>query len=303
MERARQIHEYLAEFCWRTTGAAAAAAGGGAPPAPPGPPPGLQGGMDVDGTFGGGGGLADSFYQGNDSKFSVAEATFQCPTSMYFKTVSSKMVAGIDVNSQVPLKMLNEEMRKGVAKTSPVERMQRVLATLEQVKLLKYTDMQKHGGQLAATISLVDTRSQDSREVSFPLQTKADRQRFWQQFKAISIDTYLEGVATGVAGFVGDLGLNRKKNWQDAEMDQYKASQKTGGAATATKRKRKPSTEGEMTLSAVNAAAPPPPTGLPSAAQISHIQAAAVAQAAATHPGNIALLQAAAMQASSVNIA
>ena len=67
--------------------------------------------MDVDGTFGGGGGLADSFYQGNDSKFSVAEATFQCPTSMYFKTVSSKMVAGIDVNSQVPLKMLNEEMR------------------------------------------------------------------------------------------------------------------------------------------------------------------------------------------------
>lgn len=292
MERARQIHEYLADFCWRTTGvaAAAAAAAGGAPPAPPGPPPVPAGGMGLGGALGGSK-LAQSFFD-TGNMFSVAEATYQCPTGMYFKTLGAKTVPGIDTSSTLPLKTLDEDARKAIQKTSPVDRMLRVLATLEQVKLLQFNDSRKQNAQLAATITLVDTRDPDSRQISYPLATKADRQRFWAEFKAIATDACSEGMPTGVAGFTADLSLNRKKNWADKNSEGYgKVASKAGGAKAGgggpAKRKRKASVEQGLRMPVqvqhVSAVAPPLPAGLPIAASM-HMHAAAAAHAAAGMP-------------------
>lgn len=244
MDRARQIHEYLADFCWQTTGgAAAAAAGGGPPPAPPRSPPAPAGGTGAGGGLGSIR-LAQSFFDGDgDQIFSVAEAASQCPTGMYFKVLGAKMVAGVDTSSMHAIKALDDDIWKAVLKTGPVDRMLRVLVTLEQVKLLRFSDSQKRNGQLAATITLVDTRNPNNRQIRYPLATKLDRQRFWAEFEAIATDALSEGTPTAVAGFTAELNLNRKKNWAGTDTESYGKAAKAATTTSALVLKTAPEDE------------------------------------------------------------
>jgi hypothetical protein len=94
--------------------------------------------------------------------FAVADATFNCSTQLYLSVLGPKLISQIDSKINLdttPIKDLPEESKKVVQRTSPIDRLQRVLVVLEQVKLLRYTDTAKHTCQLAASITLLDTRN------------------------------------------------------------------------------------------------------------------------------------------------